>query len=88
MTGSYSGVIGMNKKDVIARFTTAIARRAEHSTEQVRICAVLLSISTRSLEKRDGLSDSISRMSSRISGQWSVVSVQFKSVTCKGLDCS
>ncbi len=44
MTGSYSGVIGMNKKDVIARFTTAIARRAEHSSEQVRICAVVIDI--------------------------------------------
>jgi len=44
MTGSYSGVIGMNKKDVIARFTTATARRAEHSTEEVRICAVVLDI--------------------------------------------
>ena len=44
MTGSYSGVIGMNKEDVIARFTTAIARRAEHSTLQARICAVVLDI--------------------------------------------
>jgi metallophosphoesterase (TIGR00282 family) len=44
MTGSYSGVIGMNKDDVIARFTSAFARRAEHSTEQPRICAVVLDI--------------------------------------------
>jgi metallophosphoesterase (TIGR00282 family) len=44
MTGSYSGVIGMNKADVIARFTTAIARRAEHSSGEVRICAALLDI--------------------------------------------
>jgi metallophosphoesterase (TIGR00282 family) len=44
MTGSYSGVIGMNKADVIARFTTATARRAEHSTGQVRICAAVLDI--------------------------------------------
>ena len=44
MTGSYSGVIGMNKEDVIARFTSAIARRAEHSTSQARICAVVLDI--------------------------------------------
>lgn len=44
MTGSYSGVIGMNKADVIARFTSAIARRAEHSTEQVRICAAVIDI--------------------------------------------
>ena len=44
MTGSYSGVIGMNKEDVIARFTSAIARRAEHSTAQARICAAVLDI--------------------------------------------
>lgn len=44
MTGSYSGVIGMNKEDVIARFTSAVARRAEHSTAEPRICAVVLDI--------------------------------------------
>jgi metallophosphoesterase (TIGR00282 family) len=44
MTGSYSGVIGMNKSDVIARFTTAVARRAEHSSGDVRICAVVVDV--------------------------------------------
>jgi len=44
MTGSYSGVIGMNKEDVIARFTSAIARRAEHSTLQARICGAVLDV--------------------------------------------
>ena len=44
MTGSYSGVIGMDKRDVIARFTSAIARRAEHSHGQVRICAAVVDI--------------------------------------------
>ena len=44
MTGSYSGVIGMNKEDVIARFTSAIAKRAEHSTLQARICAAVLDV--------------------------------------------
>jgi metallophosphoesterase (TIGR00282 family) len=44
MTGSYSGVIGMNKTDVIARFTTAVARRAEHSNGDVRICAVVVDV--------------------------------------------
>jgi 2',3'-cyclic-nucleotide 2'-phosphodiesterase len=44
MTGSYSGVIGMSKADVIARFTTVIARRADHSNGQVRICAVVVDI--------------------------------------------
>jgi calcineurin-like phosphoesterase len=44
MTGSYSGVIGMNKSDVIARFTTMPAKRAEHSTGDVRICAAVIEI--------------------------------------------
>jgi metallophosphoesterase (TIGR00282 family) len=44
MTGSYAGVIGMNKSDVIARFTSVTARRAEHSSGDVRICGVVLDI--------------------------------------------
>src|SRR5204863_901003 len=44
MTGSYSGVIGMNKEDVIARFTSAVAKRAEHSTQQARICGAVLDV--------------------------------------------
>ncbi len=44
MTGSYAGVIGMDKTDVIARFTSVTARRADHSTGQVRICAAVLDI--------------------------------------------
>src|SRR6478609_5582069 len=44
MTGSYAGVIGMNKSDVIARFTTMPAKRAEHSTGDVRICAAVIEI--------------------------------------------
>jgi metallophosphoesterase (TIGR00282 family) len=44
MTGSYAGVIGMNKSDVIARFTSVTARRADHATGQVRICAAVLDI--------------------------------------------
>lgn len=44
MTGSYAGVIGMSKSDVIARFTTVPARRAEHATGKVRICAAVLDI--------------------------------------------
>jgi calcineurin-like phosphoesterase len=34
----------MNKEDVISRFTSAIAKRAEHSTQQARICAAVLEI--------------------------------------------
>ena len=44
MTGSYAGVIGMNKTDVIARFTSVTARRAEHSSGEVRICAAVIDI--------------------------------------------
>jgi 2',3'-cyclic-nucleotide 2'-phosphodiesterase len=44
MTGSYAGVIGMDRADVIARFTSAINKRAEHSTGDVRICAVVLDV--------------------------------------------
>ncbi len=44
MTGSYAGVIGMNKRDVIERFTSAFSRRAEHSSGSVRICAAVVDI--------------------------------------------
>jgi metallophosphoesterase (TIGR00282 family) len=53
MTGSYAGVIGMDKTDVLARFTSATARRAEHSTGQVRICAAVLDIDEASGKARD-----------------------------------
>jgi metallophosphoesterase (TIGR00282 family) len=56
MTGSYAGVIGMNKADVIARFTTVPSRRAEHASGDVRICAAVIDIDensgrARSLER-------------------------------------
>jgi len=44
MTGSYAGVIGMDRESVIARFTSATYRRAENATGDVRICGVLLDI--------------------------------------------
>jgi len=44
MTGSYAGVIGMNKADVIARFTSVTAKRAEHSSGEVRICGAVIEI--------------------------------------------
>jgi calcineurin-like phosphoesterase len=53
MTGSYAGVIGMDKADVIARFTSATARRAEHSSGQVRICAAVLDIDEATGRARD-----------------------------------
>lgn len=53
MTGSYAGVIGMDKSDVIARFTSVTARRADHATGQVRICAAMLDIDEQSGKARD-----------------------------------
>jgi 2',3'-cyclic-nucleotide 2'-phosphodiesterase len=44
MTGSYAGVIGMDKGDVIGRFTSPTAGRAGHATGEVRICAVVLDV--------------------------------------------
>ncbi len=44
MTGSYSGVIGMKKEDVITRFTSAVGPRAEHSNGDVRICGAVIDI--------------------------------------------
>jgi metallophosphoesterase (TIGR00282 family) len=58
MTGSYSGVIGMDRKDVIARFTTVTTRRAEHSTGDVRICAAVIDV-----DEATGRAREISRLS-------------------------
>ncbi len=58
MTGSYSGVIGMNREDVIARFTSPVYKRAEHSTGDVRICAALIDI-----DETTGRAREISRLS-------------------------
>ena len=57
MTGSYSGVIGMKKEDVIVRFTSALGRRAEHSAGEVRICAAVLDI-----DEETGKARSIARL--------------------------
>ncbi|HEV2913800.1 MAG TPA: TIGR00282 family metallophosphoesterase [Pyrinomonadaceae bacterium] len=58
MTGSYAGVIGMNHTDVIARFTSAIHRRAEHSAGEVRICAAVIDV-----DETTGRAREISRLS-------------------------
>lgn len=58
MTGSYAGVIGMNKADVIARFTSVIAKRAEHASGQVRICAAVIDV-----DETTGRARSIERLS-------------------------
>ncbi len=44
MTGSYAGVIGMEKSGVIERFTKFPAQRAEHSKGDVWLCAVVIDI--------------------------------------------
>jgi metallophosphoesterase (TIGR00282 family) len=44
MTGSYAGVIGMEKSQIIERFTKVPAPRAEHSKGEVWICAVRIEI--------------------------------------------
>ncbi len=58
MTGSYSGCIGMDKDDVLARFTTALPRRAEHSKGDVLICAVVID-----LDSETGRAREITRLS-------------------------
>lgn len=58
MTGSYAGVIGMNARDVIARFTSVATRRAEHSTGDMRICAALVDV-----DEATGRAREISRLS-------------------------
>ncbi len=44
MTGSYAGVIGMDKNHVINRFINFPARRADHAKGDVWICAVVIEI--------------------------------------------
>ena len=58
MTGSYAGVIGMNKDDVIERFTKVPAKRAEHSKGDVKICCVVIDI-----DEETGRAREITRLS-------------------------
>jgi len=56
MTGSYGGVIGMKKGDIISRFTSPIHRKSDHSKGEVRICGAVIDIDeetgrARSLER-------------------------------------
>jgi 2',3'-cyclic-nucleotide 2'-phosphodiesterase len=44
MTGSYGGVIGMKKGDIISRFTSPIHRKADHSKNEVRICGAVVDV--------------------------------------------
>jgi 2',3'-cyclic-nucleotide 2'-phosphodiesterase len=44
MTGSYGGVIGMKKSDIISRFTSPIHRKPDHSRSEVRICGAIIDV--------------------------------------------
>lgn len=52
MTGSHAGVIGMNRSDVIARFTSVTAKRAEQARGDVHINAAMLDIDEESGKAR------------------------------------
>jgi hypothetical protein len=58
MTGSYGGVIGMSKNEVIIRFTSAVRPRTTNAVGDVRICAVVLDI-----DESTGCARSIDRLS-------------------------
>ncbi|MDQ3321929.1 MAG: TIGR00282 family metallophosphoesterase [Acidobacteriota bacterium] len=57
MTGSYAGVIGMDKDQILQRFTTFPARRAEHAKGDVWICAVVIEI-----DEKTGKAEKITRL--------------------------
>lgn len=57
MTGSYAGCIGMVKEQIIDRFTRMPARRAEHATGDIWICAVVVEI-----DQETGKAKSITRL--------------------------
>lgn len=57
MTGSYAGCIGMDKNHVIQRFTKFPARRADHATGEVWICALVLDV-----DEQTGKARSIERL--------------------------
>lgn len=58
MTGSYAGVIGMNKTDVLARFMSATAPRSGHAEGMSRICGAIIDV-----DEETGLARSIERLS-------------------------
>jgi hypothetical protein len=57
LTGSYNGVIGMNKEDVIYRFTHVPGKRAGHAEGNVWICAVVIDV-----DEETGKARSIERL--------------------------
>lgn len=58
MTGSYGGVIGMKKGDIINRFTSPIHRKPDHSKNEVRICGAIVDV-----DEETGRARSIERIS-------------------------
>lgn len=57
MTGSYGGVIGMKKGDIIHRFTSPIHRKPDHSKSEVRICGAVVDV-----DEETGRARSIERL--------------------------
>jgi metallophosphoesterase (TIGR00282 family) len=57
MTGSYGGVIGMKKGDIINRFTSPIHRKPDHSKDEVRICGIVVDV-----DEETGRARSIARI--------------------------
>ena len=57
MTGSYAGVIGMDKADILNRFTKFPSKRAGHATGTLWICAIVLDI-----DEQTGKARSIERL--------------------------
>ncbi len=57
MTGSYAGVIGMDKNDVLNRFTQVPAKRSGHAKGTVWICAIVLDV-----EEKTGKARTIERL--------------------------
>ena len=53
MTGSYSGVIGMDRSQVIERFTQIPAPRAEHAKGDVWICGIAVDVDEQSGKARN-----------------------------------
>ena len=56
MTGSYNGVIGMNREDVLQRFSQIPAKRAAHAKGSVWICYIVVEI-----DEETGRAESIDR---------------------------
>ncbi|MCY7348662.1 MAG: TIGR00282 family metallophosphoesterase [Pyrinomonadaceae bacterium] len=57
MTGSYAGVIGMEKNQIIERFTKFPAKRAEHAKGEVWICAIVVEV-----DEQTGAAKKITRL--------------------------